>query len=180
MTKLAAFLGYEASNTRKSAFSRRVLSQSSSLCHFLQTLSPLSHQMRSDDEEVGERAGGKEAVRVFVETAVAHLGEAEHTLDHAEHMLDFGAHLRLRAVLGSLNFVHAVFKPIASIGEVERVGRVLSDNLRLPLIGAIPPDPCFIPMQQIGQDHRISDVGRSGDHRVVTLFLLSTPMCAFM
>ena len=84
------------------------MSQSSSLCHFLQALRPLSHQMRSDDEEVGERAGGKESVRVFVETAVAHLGEAKDTLDNAEHMLDFGAHLRLRAVLGSLNFVDAV------------------------------------------------------------------------
>ena len=78
--------------------------------------------MRSDDEQIGERAGGEQAVRVFVQTAVAHLLETKHALDDAEHMLDAGAHLRLRPVLRPLNLINALLEAIAPVGEVERVG----------------------------------------------------------
>ena len=51
----------------------------------LDALRPLSsEQVVSGDEEVRQRAGDEEPMGVLGDTAVAHLGEAEHALDHAD------------------------------------------------------------------------------------------------
>ena len=51
--------------------------------------------MPARHEQIGQRAGDDEAMRVLFEPAIAHLGEAKHPLDNPDRMLDFGPHLRL-------------------------------------------------------------------------------------
>lgn len=53
------------------------------------------------DEEIRQRAGDDEPVRVLGEAAVAHLGEAEHALDHANRVLDSGPDPRLPPIGGA-------------------------------------------------------------------------------
>ena len=47
-------------------------------------------QMAARHEQIGERAGDEQAVRVLVEPAVAGLGEAEDALDDEERVLNLG------------------------------------------------------------------------------------------
>ena len=56
-----------------------------------------TQQMSAGDEQIGQRAGHQQAMRVLFEPAIAHLGKAEHPLDDPDPMLDFGPHLRFGA-----------------------------------------------------------------------------------
>ena len=61
--------------------------------------------MAARHEQVGERAGDKQAMSVLVEPAVADHDEAEQPLDDVEGMLDLGPYLGLGAVPGPLGLV---------------------------------------------------------------------------
>jgi len=47
-----------------------------------------AQQMPACREQIGQRAGHKEAMSVLRQSAIAHLGEAEHPLDDPDRMLD--------------------------------------------------------------------------------------------
>ena len=47
-------------------------------------------QMAARHEQIGERAGDEQAMRVLVEAAVAHPGETKNPLDDEERVLDLG------------------------------------------------------------------------------------------
>ena len=57
-------------------------------------------QSVAHQEQVRQRAGHEQPVRILVEPPVADLGEAEHAFDHPEAVLDLGPHPRLGAVAG--------------------------------------------------------------------------------
>ena len=66
---------------------------------FLDALRPWnSEQVVADDEQIGQRAGDEEAVRVLRDAAVAHLEETEDALDDADRMLNPGADSGARPV----------------------------------------------------------------------------------
>ena len=130
----------------------------------MDALRPLSTQQSvAHDEQIGERAGHEQPVRVLVQPAVADLREAEHPLDHAEAVLDLRPHLRLGAVARLLRLVHHPAMPIASVDEVSCVWCMFADHGALPAICLIAPHPRLITMQQIGQ-HRLDRLRRSSRH----------------
>ncbi len=61
-----------------------------------------AQQMSAGDEQIGQRAGDQQAMRVLLQPAIAHLGKAEHPLDDPDRVLDFGPHVRLGAVFHPL------------------------------------------------------------------------------
>ena len=70
------------------------------------------HEMAARHEQIGERAGDEQAVRVLVEPAVADLGEAEDALDDEERVLDLGPDLRFGPVLRPLFLVDDAVMPV--------------------------------------------------------------------
>ncbi len=51
-----------------------------------------SQQLTANHIQIGQGAGHEQPIGILHQTAVAHLGETEDTLDDEECMLDFGAH----------------------------------------------------------------------------------------
>src|SRR2546421_6755529 len=66
--------------------------------------------MPARHEQIGQRAGHEQAMRVLLQPAIAHFGKAEHPLDDPDRMLDPGPHFRLGAV----------FRPLDLIGNIGR------------------------------------------------------------
>src|SRR5215831_6487322 len=84
--------------------------------------------MSARHKQISERAGHEQAMRVLFETAVAHLGEAKHSLNDADRMLDFGAHLQFGPVFRPLDLVHDTAVAIAAVDEVLCSRCVLTDH----------------------------------------------------
>src|ERR1700753_3775153 len=61
--------------------------------------------MPAHHEQVGQRAGHQQAMRVLLQPAIAHLGKAEHPLDDPDRMFDPGPHFRLGAVFRPLDLI---------------------------------------------------------------------------
>src|SRR5215469_12222956 len=57
--------------------------------------------MAARNEQIGERAGHDQAVRVLFEPAIAHLGKTKHSLDHPDCMFDLGPHFGTKTVLAT-------------------------------------------------------------------------------
>ena len=117
-------------------------------------------------EEVRQRAGDHEAMPVLRQAAEAHLGEAEHPLDHADRVLDPGPDPRLPPTARS------------AMREVPRVGRADTQHPGLPGMRRVAPDPAFLAMQQPRQDVTVMDVGRRRFDRVNELALTVDPEVA--
>ena len=49
---------------------------------------PAAQQMSARHEQIGQRTGDNEAMRVLFEPAIAHLGKPEYPLDDPDRMLD--------------------------------------------------------------------------------------------
>ena len=66
--------------------------------------------MPARHEQIGQRAGHEQAMSVLLETAIAHLGEAEHPLDDPDRMFDprFREGRLLARTLGLVRF----FRPL--------------------------------------------------------------------
>jgi hypothetical protein len=62
-----------------------------------------AQQRSPKHEQVDQRAGHIQALRILGEAAVTHLAEAEDHLQHQERMLDLGPHPRLAPVLAPLD-----------------------------------------------------------------------------
>jgi len=122
--------------------------------------------MVTSDEQIGERAGHEQAMRVLVQSSVTDLDEAEHPLDDEKRVFDFGPHLRLGPVFGSLDVVHDTVMPGAPIGEILGLRRVFDDHISLAAIGLVAPHPGFLAVQQIGQKMTIGDIGRGRRRRM--------------
>src|SRR5690349_2739020 len=97
---------------------------------------------------------------VLLQTAVAHLGKAEHPLDDPDDMLDPGAHFGVGAVFRSLDVIHDAAVAVAAIGEIPRLGRMFPDYPTLAAVGLIAPHPGLLPVQQLGQYRAVGDIGR--------------------
>ena len=61
--------------------------------------------MAAHYEQIGQRTGHEEAMRVLLQTAIAHLGKAEHPLDDPDHMFNPGPHFGLGAVFRPLDLI---------------------------------------------------------------------------
>ena len=123
-----------------------------------------SQQAFADEVEVGQGAGHKQPMGVLLETPVADLGEMEHALDDAEGVLHAAADLGLDTVAGALGLIHDALVTIAAVGEVAGLGGVLPEDFGLALIGRVAPHPGLLPMEQIGQDRGVMDVGGGGHY----------------
>ena len=91
-------------------------------------------QSATDQVEIGERCGDLEAVQVLGESAIAHLAEPKHPLDHPDRVLDFGPHLRFGAILRHLDLVEPTSTTVLAVREVlgtRRSGAVVHAEITL-------------------------------------------------
>src|SRR6202030_2632928 len=61
--------------------------------------------MAAHYEQIGQRTGHEEAMRVLLQPAIAHLGKAEYPLDDPDHMFNPGPHFGLGAVFRPLDLI---------------------------------------------------------------------------
>src|ERR1700749_5221249 len=102
--------------------------------------------MPARDEQIGQRAGDEQTMEVLVQSAIAHLGKAEHPLDDADHMFDPGPYFGLGAVFPPLDLIDNAAVTVAAIGEIPGLGRMLPDHRPLAAIGLVTPHPGLVPM----------------------------------
>src|SRR5499427_680480 len=98
-------------------------------------------------------------MRVLVEPAIAHLGKAEYPFDDPDRMLDAGPHFGLGAVFRPLDLIDNTAVAITAIGEIPGLGRMLPDHRPLATVGLVTPYPPLLPVQQLGQDRAVGDIG---------------------
>jgi len=103
---------------------------------------------------------------ILVQSAIAHLGEAEHPLDDADRMFDPGPHFRFGAIFRSLDLIDDAAVAIAAIGEVLGLWCPLADHRALTTISLIAPHAGLPAMQKIGQHRAVGGIGWRGDHRM--------------
>src|SRR5690242_20337911 len=136
--------------------------------------------MPAHHEQIGQRAGHEQAMRVLLQPAIAHLGKAEHALYDPDRMFDPSPHFRLGAVFRPLDLIHNTAMAIASIGEIPGLGGMLSDHRLLSAVGLITPHAGLLPVQQLGQYRAVGDIGGRRHHGVDQLGAAVHPKCAFM
>ena len=103
-------------------------------------------------------------MRILLQSAIAHLDEAEHALDDAEDVFNLRPHFRLGPVLRLLDLVDHAMLTIAAIGEVLRLWRTSADHVLLTAVGLVTSDAGFVPVQQVRQDRAVGDIRRRGHH----------------
>ena len=74
--------------------------------------------MPARHEQICQRAGDEQAMRVFLQPAIAHLGKAEHPLDDPDRMFDPGPHFGLGTVFRPLDLIDNIAVAVAAIGEI--------------------------------------------------------------
>jgi hypothetical protein len=107
--------------------------------------------MATRDEQIGESTGHDQAMRVFFEPAIAHLGKAKHSLDNPDCVFDLGPHFGFGAVFGPLDRIDNPTVTAAAIGEIPCPGRMLPDHRPLAAIRLVAPHAGFVAVQQICQ-----------------------------
>ena len=136
--------------------------------------------MAARHEQIGQRAGDKQAMEVLVQSAIAHLGKAEHPLDDPDRVFDPGPHFGFGAVFRALDLIDNTALAVAAIGEIPGPGRALPDHRPLAAVSLVTPHPGLLPVQQLGQHRAVGDIGRLADTAWISLRRLSTPTCAFI
>src|SRR5215813_11133999 len=101
-------------------------------------------------KQIGEGAGHEQAMSILFEPAIAHLGEAKHSLDDPDRMLDFGPHLRFGAIFRALDLIHNTATAIAPVDEVFRSRCVLTDYCPLAAIRLVAPHAGSFPCNRRG------------------------------
>ena len=81
-------------------------------------------QFLAGHEQVHQRARGKQPVSIFGDAPVAHFDKPKFQFHHRKHMLHLGAHLRLRAVPGALDFIDPILIAVPLAGEIPLSGRL--------------------------------------------------------
>src|SRR5215472_3003335 len=139
-----------------------------------------TQEMAAHCEQIGQRAGHEEAMRVLLQSAIAHLGKAKHPLDDPDHMFNPGPHFGLGAVFHPLDLIDNTAVAVAAIGEIPGLGRALPDHRPLAAVSLITPYPGLIAVQQIGQHRAVGDIGRRRHRRVDQFGAAVDPKCAFI
>src|SRR6266704_6694837 len=128
-------------------FAARSASEQVSL-PILDALRPLhSHQAVPHHVQIGERTGDEQPIRVFRNTAIAHLGEAKDSLDDADGVLDPGTHARARPIDHALTRLEVLVAAPALLSEVFRRGSKSLVFLSTPTWPFIPKNhwlPFFV------------------------------------
>ena len=81
-----------------------------------------SQDLVSNKKDVGQCRRHEQAVAVLGQTAIAHLLESKHSLDHPDRVLDARADARLRPVLGLDRLINVVIPLALPIREVLAFG----------------------------------------------------------
>src|ERR1700760_1045742 len=136
--------------------------------------------MPAHHEQVGQRAGHEQAMRVLLQPAIAHFGKAEHPLDDPDRMFDPGPHFRLGAVFRPLDLIDNTAVAVAAIGEIAGLGRMLPDHRPLSAVGLITPPAGLLPVQQLGQHRAVGELAGVATTAWISLVRLSPPKCAFI
>ena len=136
--------------------------------HFLRLGQSGGHQPPSNHEQVGQRAGHRQALGVLLQfqSSITQLCEPEHALDHRETVLYLGPHPRLGAVSRLLCLIHHAAMPVAPVGEVLGARRMFANDIALAAISLVAPDAGFLSMQQIAHNCAVMHVRRRRHHRV--------------
>src|SRR5204863_9343904 len=95
--------------------------------------------MAAHCKQIGQRTDHEEAMRVLLQTAIAHLGKAEHPLDDPDHMFNPGPHFGLGAVFRPLDLIDNTAVAVAAIGEILGLWCVLPEHRWLAAVGLITP-----------------------------------------
>src|SRR4029077_4020169 len=77
-----------------------------------------AQQMPARYEQIGQGAGHEQAMGVFLQPAIAHLGKAEHPLDDPDRMFTPSPHFGLGAVFRPLGLVDDTTVAVAGIDKV--------------------------------------------------------------
>ena len=88
--------------------------------------------MAARDEQIGQRAGHDQAVGVLRQSAIAHLGEAEHPLDDPDRMFDPSPHFGLGAVFRPLDLIDNTAVAVAAVDEIRAFGACSRITARWP------------------------------------------------
>src|SRR6202030_3495060 len=135
--------------------------------------------MAAHYEQIGQRTGHEEAMRVLLQPAIAHLGKAEYPLDDPDHMFNPGPHFGLGAVFRPLDLIDNTAVAVAAIGEIPGLGRALPDYRPLAAVSLITPYPGLLAVQQIGQHRAVGDIGWRGHRRADQLRAAVYPKMRF-
>src|SRR5690242_1815957 len=136
--------------------------------------------MPAHHEQIGQRAGHQQAMRVLLQPAIAHFGKAEHPFYDPDRMFDPGPHFGFGAVFRPLDLIGNTAVAVAAIGEVAGLGGMLPDYRALSAVGLITPYPGLLPVQQLGQHVLSATLAGVATTAWLSLVRLSTPKCAFM
>src|SRR6202007_2856624 len=136
--------------------------------------------MAARHEQIGQRASHEQAMGVLLQSAIAHLGKAEHPLDDADRMLDPGPHSGLGAVFPPLDLIDNTAVTVAANGEIPGLGRMLPDHRPLSAIDLVTPHTGLLPMQQLGRTVLSATLAGVAATAWISLLRLSTPRCAFI
>ena len=79
-------------------------------------------------KQIGQRADHEQAMSILSEPAIAHFGEAKHSLDDADRMFDFGPYFRFAPVFRPLHLVHDTAMSIAAVDEIAGSRGVPADH----------------------------------------------------
>src|SRR6266550_1412166 len=104
--------------------------------------------MPARHEQIGQRAGHEQAMRVLLQPAIAHLGKAEYPFDDPDRMFNPGPHLRVGAIFRALDLIHYTAVAVAAIDEILGFWCVLPDHRPLPAVGLITPDAGILAVQK--------------------------------
>src|SRR5215470_13696212 len=136
--------------------------------------------MAAHDEQIGQRTGHQQAMRVLLQTAIAHLGKAEHPLDDPDHMFNPGPHFGLGAVFRPLDLIDNTAVAVAAIGEIPGLGRALPDYRPLAAVSLITHTRVSLPCSRSGSTVLSATLAGVATTAWISLPRLSTPICAFI
>src|ERR1035438_9187505 len=106
-----------------------------------------AQQSLAHQEQIHQRASHKQAVRILVQSAIAHLDEPKLEFEYGKDVFHLGSYFGLGPVLLPFYLVDAILVAIALVGKVLGVRRMFAQHLALPAIGLIAPYPRLFAVQ---------------------------------
>jgi hypothetical protein len=136
---------------------------------------PSSHQI-----QIRQCRSHFQAVQVLIQAPIAHLLEAEYSLDHPDRVLHLGTHMRFAAVDRFDALVHSISPSIALVGEVTRSRGGFAHRRLVATVGLIAPNPSLLAMQQVRSARPSGTFAAEARIVWISFVLLATPICAFI
>lgn len=144
--------------------------------HSLDAPFPLNpHQVVSHHVQIGQGAGGKQPVGIFLQSTVTDFHEPKDALDHPNGVFHFRPDTGFGFVLPPLHRIDLALVAVTLVGKVPGMRGVTTNDFPLPPVGGVTPDPGFLPMQQIRQYLAVMHIGGGRHHRVNHLALAVHP-----